>query len=117
MLVIELLSAEQVLCSERVESTVPAIFLELLKTCAQAFIQVVLHVFSEFHKKNVNQPTVRGEIRLVTSWRPVWSLWLKVFRAHVDGRLINPNTKQPYNYVADPEKNSFKPITLSPNTF
>lgn len=117
MLIIEFMSAEQVLCRKLVKSTVPAFLTGVLRTCAQAFIKVVLHVFSEFHRKNVKQPEVRGEIRLVTSWRPVWSLWLKVFRAHVEGRLINPNTKQPYNYVKDPEKTTFRPQTLSPNTF
>lgn len=35
----------------------------------------------------------------------------------MDGRLVNPSTKEPYNAVPDPDKYPFKPQTLSPNTF
>ena len=39
---------------------------------------------------------LKGELKLITATEETWAIWLRLFDAHNNGDLVNPNTENTY---------------------
>ena len=80
----------------------------LLKLCNTFLLQIIsnaiLTKFSSIDMKTNGMKTVmelKGELKLITATAETWVIWLRLFDAHNNGDLINPDTENTYR--SDPK--------------
>ena len=65
----------------------------------QTFSNVILTKFSSIDMKTSGMKTVqklKGELKLITATKETWAIWLRLFDAHNNGDLINPDADNTY---------------------
>ena len=70
----------------------------------QTFSNAILTKFSSIDMKTSGMKTVmelKGELKLITASAETWAIWLRLFDAHNNGDLVNPDTENTYR--SDPK--------------
>ena len=65
----------------------------------QTFSNAILTKFSSIDMKTSGIKTVmelKVELKLITATEETWAIWLRLFDAHNDGDLVNPDTENTF---------------------
>ena len=65
----------------------------------QTFSAAIVTKFSSIDMKTSGKKTVQdlnGELKLITSSHETWKIWMRLFDAHDEGEIVNPDTENTY---------------------